>query len=436
MTRSRLVALVLAGLGVCAACRWRLAGPEPWTSLFDGISTRGWTTVGGPYDGDARWTVEEGAIVGRPGPQGAGGLLYTERTYRNFELALEVNIEPPFDSGIFVRMRPGERGMQLTLDHRPDGEIGGLYSDGWILHLPGGAERFRSGEWNRIELRCTGDPLHVVARLDGSPLVDYRVPDELGPFAASGRIGLQVHDVGSGGGTGIVRFRELFVRELPDDLEPFRRRPDGRRELTDHGRAAGWRALFGDAGLAGWEPVGGTRGFRVEDGVLALLVDGDADYLRTEDDFRDFQLRLDFRIAPLANSGLFLRGDRAGGDPAYSGCEIQIVDHFDWERATGDALKPWQYTGSLYAAQPPSVPDAMRPIGAWNTYDVLFRGSRLVVVLNGHVLYDVDTLELDADPPFAERVPAGFLGLQRHAPAGVVEGEAFAWFRDAFVREL
>ena len=53
-------------------------------------------------------------------------------------------------------------------------------------------------------------------------------------------------------------------------------------------------------------------------------------------------------------------------------------------------------------------------------------------------MYDVDTVDLErAKPPFAERAPTGFIGLQRHAPGKeAAGGKAFAWFRNLFVREL
>ena len=41
----------------------------------------------------------------------------------------------------------------------------------------------------------------------------------------------------------------------------------------------------------------------------------------------------------MANSGLFLRGNRAGGNPAYSGCEIQILDDHNWEKVSEKALR-------------------------------------------------------------------------------------------------
>ena len=58
--------------------------------------------------------------------------------------------------------------------------------------------------------------------------------------------------------------------------------------------------------------------------------------------------------------------------------------------------------------------------------------------LNGKILWDVDTTTLTPEQgaPFAERARKGFIGLQRHADPRDVEGDAFAWFRNVFVREL
>ncbi|MDH3591348.1 MAG: DUF1080 domain-containing protein, partial [Planctomycetota bacterium] len=145
-----------------------------------------------------------------------------------------------------------------------------------------------------------------------------------------------------------------------------------------------------------------------------------------------FHLRLDFKISLMANSGLFLRAKRDGSNPAYSGCEIQILDDFNWEKTTRSKLKEWQFTGSLYGAVAPKH-KALKPLGEWNRYEVHYLGSRIQTVLNGRILYDVDTHKLDVKPPFADRALAGFIGLQRHAPKHV-EGEAYAWFRNVFVR--
>jgi hypothetical protein len=191
-------------------------------------------------------------------------------------------------------------------------------------------------------------------------------------------------------------------------------------KLTAAGKAAGWRRVSfkGHAG-----------------GDIALLTKGNAPWFESERDYRDFHLKLEFKLARMANSGIFLRAVRGGGNPAFSGCEIQLLDDFNWEKVTGSKLQPWQFTGSLYGAVAPRPKNALRPLGEWNSCEIVYRGSRLVTALNGRVLYDVDTFALDVKPPFRERAQAGFIGLQRHAPKQV-EGEAYAWFRNVFVREL
>ena len=409
------------------------ASDEPgFVSLFDGQSLAGWVTRGGHYDGDARWKVEDGCIVGRQGPNGEGGLLYTERRYASFELRLEVKLDYPFDSGVFLRMAPQGKGAQVTLDWREDGEIGALYSDGFLQHNEGGKARFRRDEWNQLAVRCTGFDMHIEAWLNGEELVDYELPEGSPGYAPTGLIGLQVH--GERGDTGAARFRNVRLRELPlFDADLFAANAAGLLTLAPRAVESGWRPLFDGRSLEGWQVDGESDRYRAADGVLSFLARGGGGQLLTREDFRDFRLRLEFRIARMANSGLFLRAARDGSNPAFSGCEVQILDDFDWESVTGSELHPWQFTGSLYGAVPPGERSALRPLGDWNTFEVLYRGARLAVALNGRTLYDVDTGALSADPPFAERAEKGFIGLQRYVCDGPA-GEDAVSFRNVFVR--
>ncbi len=424
---------VLPLLGVLSAFA---AGEEgKWVTLFDGESLDGWVTKGGRYDGNAAWSIEDGALTGREGPKGAGGLIYTEKKYRNFELELDTTITHPFDSGIFVRMTPKQKGAQVTIDYRPGGEVGGIYSDGWFFHNPEGSAKFVRDEWNHFKVRCAGEPMHLMVWMNGDLLTDYRFPEHSGSFATEGLIGLQVHGSPGAAEGSNVKFKNVRVRELSGDAGTYFESDEaGFVELTKQARAIGWTALFDGKSLEGWEPSGGGKGFRAKDGVMEFLVAGNSPHIMTAKDYRDFHLRLDFKISKMANSGLFLRGDRRGGDPAYTGCEVQILDDFNWETGTNSKLKPFQFTGGLYGSVAPGAKNAMKPLGEWNTYDVVFKGKRICVVLNGKLLYDVDTYEVPGKP-FADRVPTGFIGMQRHASRGV-EGEAYAWFRNIFLREL
>ncbi|MDP6518549.1 MAG: FAD:protein FMN transferase [Planctomycetota bacterium] len=186
--------------------------------VFDGETLDGWTTRGGRYDGNALWTVEDGAITGREGPGGAGGLLYTERAYADLELELEMRISWPFDSGIFPRMVPDKKGVQLTIDYRPGGEVGGVYSEGFLQHNKDGLEQFKRDSWNHFELRLTGAEMHLEAWMNGAPLCDYRLPEDgefRSGFARAGLLGLQVHGSAGAPEGSVVQFRDIRIRELP-----------------------------------------------------------------------------------------------------------------------------------------------------------------------------------------------------------------------------
>ena len=417
---------------------------EPgFTALFDGRSLAGWTETGGRYDGDADWRVEDGCIVGRQGPQGEGGLLYTEKEYTSFELRLEVQLDHPFDSGVFVRMVPPARkqkGAQVTLDWREDGEIGAIYADGYLQHNEGGEALFEEDGWNDLRVRCTGFDMHLRVELNGQPLADFwHAPEQPLDFAPSGRIGIQVH--GERGDTGAARFRNLRLLELPqfDDLllVNVHEAAAGLRNPGPEAVKRGWRPLFDRTSLAGWEVEGPADRFRIADGVLSFLARGGGGHLYTREDFTDFELSLDFRLARMANSGVFLRAARDGSNPAFSGCELQILDDFHWEEVAGTKLQPWQFTGSLYGAVANPRRDALRPLGEWNTYEVHCRGTRLAVALNGHTLYDVDTHALvpEQGAPFAQRARTGFIGLQHHG-AEQPGDEPMVSFRNVFVRKL
>jgi thiamine biosynthesis lipoprotein len=443
------------------ASKVRITDPA-FTSLFDGQSLTGWTPRGGHYDGDAVWTVEDNCLVGATGAHDAGGLLYTATPHTSFEFQCEVQLEYPFDSGIFVRMAPEGRGLQLTLDDRPDGEVGGLYSDGWIEHAhPEAATAWKRGEWNHVFVRLTGFDMRLEAWINGVPVMDRVVPQEFAAdgkpaFAPSGLIGLQVHGGGSEGTGHKVRFRDVQLRELPvfgDEWSTDRALSPPELGARNDAHAAGhWNMLLGseDTHLEAWEAVDGDGDPRpaedyvfAPDGALQIPARQPAGYLRTIEDFRDFDLRFDFRQARMSNSGLFLRARRESvgadgvrvpaGNPAYSGCEIQLLDDWNWESVTKSTLEPWQFTGSLYGAVPPARKGLLRPIGEWNTLEVLARGPRLACALNGQTVWDADTSKLAVEPPFAQRAAEGFIGLQRYA-APDVEGDTALAVRQLWLR--
>ena len=65
-------------------------------------------------------------ILGTQRPLGSGGLLITDKKYRNFELYMEVKPDWGNDSGVFLRTTETGVAYQITLDYLPGGSMGRL----------------------------------------------------------------------------------------------------------------------------------------------------------------------------------------------------------------------------------------------------------------------------------------------------------------------
>ncbi len=177
-------------------------------------------------------------------------------------------------------------------------------------------------------------------------------------------------------------------------------------------------ALFDGQSLAGWEriaarvPAGqADRAFEVEDGLLVSRGEGGG-WLATRQDHGDFELSLEFRTSPGANSGVYLRAPADDSHISRTGLEIQILDE---DAEAHRKIQPWQKTGALYHVAAPE-PGHLRPPGQWNTMVLRAEGPRLIVRLNGAVVVD-DRMdrhpELAAEHTGLART-SGRIGLQSH----------------------
>jgi 3-keto-disaccharide hydrolase len=189
--------------------------------------------------------------------------------------------------------------------------------------------------------------------------------------------------------------------------------------LTAKERADGWRLLFDGTTTAGW------RGYRQEtlpsgwqaiDGSLTRV--GEAGDIVTADEFGDFELTVEWKLAANGNSGVFFRV--VEDDPVmwHMAPEYQVIDN-----AYKPPLKPGQYAGANYDLDPPSR-DATRSIGSWNQTRLLVRGAHVEHWLNGVkvVEYELWTPDWERrvreskfkDFPSYGRARRGHIGLQDH----------------------
>jgi len=157
-----------------------------WLTPFDGKTLKGWKA-----EGNAAWSVLDGAIVGRQGPGGAAGDLFTEARWADFELEAEWKMRFPGNSGFWFRVAGPNTGYQVDFLDQPShpGVLSGsIYCMGkaFIAENRDPATVNRDG-WNRMRLRVIGD--EIALEQNGKKVVQIRD----GAFPGSGSIGIQVH---------------------------------------------------------------------------------------------------------------------------------------------------------------------------------------------------------------------------------------------------
>ncbi len=185
--------------------------------------------------------------------------------------------------------------------------------------------------------------------------------------------------------------------------------------LTDKEKEAGFVSLFNGQDLSGWENVGKPDGFVVEDGMI-VCQDKDSHYLGTEKSYEDFILRLEYKIAPNGNSGLYFHIPPHGRISRLGG-EVQIMDSYGRDPAAHIA-------GALYGAVAPKK-NAAHPADQWNELELMCDWPKIKVSLNDIVVIDVDASE---NEQLKWRNHKGPIGFQDHGSK--------AWFRNIRIKEL
>ncbi len=276
--------------------------PEGFRSRFDGKTLGGWKAVarlpvpqypGAPFkwrlEGEqleaarkntGKWTIEEGAIVGAqdsPG-SGIGAYLVSTEKFGDFELMIDMKPDWKTDTGFLVRtLAAGSPGLQVLVDHRPQGGIGGFYGNGLagihgmpfaidavydeagnpiglkaadpnsdrvelnkktrsVLKYAADVEDFlkvwKFGEWNTIKVRCEGRIPTVTTWVNGLKIavldtadLDWEKYDAEAcakMLGRKGHISLEVHNNHANDWLGkdrwwpgaVVRWKNIYVREL------------------------------------------------------------------------------------------------------------------------------------------------------------------------------------------------------------------------------
>ena len=147
----------------------------------------------------------------------------------------------------------------------------------------------------------------------------------------------------------------------------------------------------------------GLPHWRAEKGEL--VNDGFGAYATTEKDYGDFELFVEYKTVPKADSGIYLRGVP----------QVQIWDSTETAKFSIGADKGsgglWNNSAGAPGKDPLVLAD--KPFGQWNKFRILMVGSRVSVWLNGKLVVDHAILEnyYDRKTPVP---PKGPIQLQTH----------------------
>lgn len=444
--------LLLALLMGCAAS----VMAQTWEPLFNGKNLNGWKRL----NGKAEYKVEDNAIVGYTRANTPNTFLATKKNYGDFILELEFKVDETMNSGIQFRSESKKdyqngrvHGYQFEIDPSERAWSGGIYDEArrlWIYPLtrnPQARTAFRHGEWNKVRIECLGHSIRTW--LNGVPCA--RIWDDATP---SGFIALQVHAVGSEKEAGkTVAWRD--IRICTEDVARYVT-PDAQsapevnlidNTLSPAQKAEGWKLLWDGQITEGWRGARLTafpsKGWVVEDGVLKVCKGnggestngGDIVTTRT---YKDFILRVDFKITEGANSGIkyFVDPEMNQGAGSAIGCEFQILDD-DRHPDAKLGVKGNRRLGSLYDLIPAPQDKPVDKKG-WNTAVVVVKGNHVEHWLNGVKLleYERNNAMWNAlvayskykDWPNFGNAAEGYILLQDHGDE--------VWFKNILIKEL
>jgi hypothetical protein len=363
-----LAAVLICGWGAASAIAESSGDARPWLALTRPDSLVGWQTGEAPPEG---WQMAGGLLRG----EAPSAPLTSDWSFADFELDLHWSVQPgaAWQIGLAPeddKGKPGDEAATLTLS---DGEACGRLTYNGRTLAGEQAPELAEQDQHHAALRRSGTTLTVA--IDGRQLWATELP-------LAGNVQLSL-DLSGGAG----QLRELRVRE-----------PRGESLLHED--------------LTGWWTPGNLEAWSINDGVLSKSGRG-GNYLRSEREFGDFTLSLEYKLVEGNNSGIGIRTPRNGW-PSRDGMELQIYDR--------PGLEP-NSNMSLYGHIKP-LARADRS-DQWNHTVVRAQRRLISAWVNGQLVQHADTSEHQG---LKDKPLTGWIGFQDHG--GQVA------FRDVYLLEL
>jgi hypothetical protein len=414
------------------------AGAQEWENLFNGKNLKGWKQV----TGTAQYKAQDGVLVGTATASKVNSFLATTKNYGDFILEFDFLTEG-INSGVQIRShKDKERGLvygyQFEIDPSPRAWSGGLYDEArrlWLYRMTENepAKKAYKEGWNSARIEAVGNSIRTW--VNGIPCTNL-----LDEADKDGFIALQVHVVDKAHEGARIMWKN--IRILTKDVEKYCTPTIApvvnnlNNVLTKEEITQGWKLLFNGENSEGWQSAKNlgtfpSEGWTIQDGILSVNKGdggestGGGDIITTRR-YRNFALKVEFKLTPGANSGIkyFVDPETNKGAGSAIGCEFQVLD----DKLHPDAklgVKGNRTMGSLYDLIP-------APKGEWENYTIDGWQRALIIVngkhvehwLNGHKLleYERDTQMWNAlvayskykDWPNFGNAAEGYILLQDH----------------------
>lgn len=393
--------LKLAALSLVLLCSCQ--SNDGWVQLFNGKDLTGFKQL----NGQAPYRVEEGCLVGQSVTGQPNSFMATEQEYGDFILEFESLCDPSLNSGVQFRSesRPDYHdgrvhGYQCEIDPSDRAWSGGVYDEGrrgWLVTLTdndAGRAAYKKTDWNKYRIEAIGDNIRIwLNGVNTANLYDNATP--------KGFIAFQVHGIGNNKDLEGKEIKWRNIRIKTENLEAERMQgtlaPEVNRipnSLTEKEKADGWNLLFDGKTTAGWrgahKDAFPDHGWKVEDGQLIVLKSGGKEAAHggdivTDDEYSAFELSLEFKITPGANSGIkyFVTESEKQKGSAF-GVEYQILDDKLHPDAKLYTTVPGSRTLSSLYDLIPAKNKRFSGVGTWNQAVIkVFPNNHVEHWLNG-----------------------------------------------------
>ena len=370
------------------------AQKEKWIPLFDGKSFKGWKQL----NGQAKYTIENGEIVGTTVANTPNSFMATEKEYGDFILELDLKVDNSMNSGIQIRSlsKPDYQngrvhGYQIEIDPSDRAWSGGVYDEarrGWLYNLnfnPEGKKAFRRDQWNHYRIEAIGNVIRTwINGIPTAHLIDDMTPQ--------GFIALQVHAIGKDQKEGTqIRWKNIKIQTENLKASPVDNCPVENwmiNSLSEQEKAQGFKLLFNGKDFTGWRAVHSDKmsgkHWNVVDGTMNVSPSDGSETgndIVTTDQYGAFEMKFEFKLSEGANSGVkyFVNEAFDSGGKSGIGLEFQVLDDEKHPDAKMGAAGN-RTLASLYDLIPSYKLDKrfQKKIGEWNQGRIVVYPNNIV----------------------------------------------------------